>query len=489
MNGRKMHSQYFLAIDIGASSGRHILGHRDPDGLIRTEEVFRFDNLQVERGGHVCWDVGNLVGKVTEGLKACAGRGIVPESIAIDTWGVDFILLDSNLSECSDAVAYRDTRTEAIIDKVERIVPPGELYRRTGIQKMSFNTIYQLAALKEEDPGALRRARHMLMMPEYICWKLTGRIMHDYTIASTTALLDAARRDWDFEIIDRLGLPRGIFGALSMPGTEIGPLADEVAAEVGFQTKVILGACHDTASAYLAVPARDDNAVYISSGTWSLLGIENAKPETDEKCRLANFTNEGGYGCRYRFLKNIMGLWMIQSIRRELNGSTYVQGRDGIAHEAERFIAQAGGRKVSFAELESLARASTYSGTVNVNDQRFMAPRSMIAEVLAACAETGTEPPATIGDLILCVYRSLALCYKQSIEELSDITGRTFTSINIVGGGCKDKFLNELTHDATGLEVIAGPSEGTAVGNLIVQMLAAGIFENLSEARKAIIRI
>lgn len=480
--------RHFLAIDIGASSGRHILGHRDEDGLLRLEEIFRFDNLQIERGGHVCWDVESLVKSIVAGIKACAGRGIVPESIAIDTWGVDFILLDGELRECCDAVAYRDTRTEKIIPEVEKAIPPEELYARTGIQKMSFNTIYQLAALKTEDPGALDRAEHMLMMPEYLNFRLTGKIVHDYTIASTTALLDAAARDWDFDIIDRLGLPRRIFGKLSMPGAAIGPLSPAVAAEVGFQSNVVLGACHDTASAYLAVPAADDNAVYISSGTWSLLGIESRTPLTTEESRIANFTNEGGYDCRYRYLRNIMGLWMIQSIRRELNGTAYVQGRSASAPEAEPFIAQAGGRKMSFAELESLARASKYDGIVNVNEQRFMAPKSMIAEVVAACADAGIAPPATIGDLVLCVYRSLAECYRKSIAELSKLTGRTFTSINIVGGGCKDKFLNELTSGATGLEVIAGPSEGTAVGNLIVQMLAAGVFSSVEDARAAIVK-
>lgn len=480
--------RYFLAIDIGASSGRHILGHRDEDGLLRLEEIYRFDNSQIERGGHACWDTEALFRNVVAGIKACAGKGVVPESVAIDTWGVDFVLLDESLNECSDAVAYRDPRTDGMEEAVAQLVPDAELYSRTGIQKMSFNTIYQLMALKREDPAALERAAHMLLIPEYLNFRLTGRIVHDYTDSTTTGLVDAAAKDWDFTTIDKLGLPRRIFGALSMPGADIGPLKDEVAAEAGFNTRVVLGATHDTASAFLSVPARDDAAVYISSGTWSLLGVENEEPITNEASRAANFTNEGGYDYRYRYLRNIMGLWMIQSIRRELNGTAYVQGRDTGSAALDALRDYEKGRKYSFGDLERLARAADFDCIVDVNAQRFMAPASMVAEVCAACTETCGRAPATIGELVLCVYRSLADCYRRAIEGLSSITGRRYTSVNIVGGGCRDGFLNELTAKATGLEVFTGPTEGTAVGNLIVQMLAAGVFRDLAEARASIIR-
>ena len=483
--------RHFLAIDIGASSGRHILGRRDDDGRLSLEEVFRFDNTQVERGGHACWDIESLFASVVAGMKACAAKGIIPESVAIDTWGVDYVLLDEALKECSDAVAYRDKRTEGMIEAVAEVVPDTELYGRTGIQKMSFNTIYQLAALKREDPDSLARAAHFLMMPEYLNFRLTGKIVNDYTNATTTNLVNAAGCDWDWTIIERLGLPKRIFGQLSMPGTEVGMLSEKIAQEVGYQTKVILAASHDTASAYLAVPARDDNAVYISSGTWSLLGVENKEPITTEASREASFTNEGGYDHRYRYLKNIMGLWMVQSIRRELNGTAYVQGR-GTGEAGAAALAALrdyeAGRKYSFADLESLARAAEFDVVINVNEQRFMAPESMVAEVMAACAESGGKKPATVGELILCVYRSLAECYRSTIAGLESITGKRYTSVNIVGGGSRDGFLNELTAKATGLEVITGPVEGTAVGNLIVQMLAAGIFTDLADARRSIRR-
>ncbi|MBR0056583.1 MAG: rhamnulokinase [Kiritimatiellae bacterium] len=482
--------KHYLAIDIGASSGRHILGHRDAEGHLRLEEVYRFDNSQVERGGHACWDVGALFANVVAGLKACAARGVVPESVAIDTWGVDFVLLDSDGRECSDAVAYRDRRTEGVDAIAEAAISPQELYSRAGIQKMSFNTLYQLLALKRDDPAALERAAVLLLMPEYLNYRLTGKIVHDYTNATTTNLVNAAAKDWDVGVIDRLGLPRRIFGPLSMPGAEVGALLPEVAREAGFQTRVVLAASHDTASAYLAVPARDDRSVYISSGTWSLLGVENAEPITSEASRQAGFTNEGGYAYRFRYLKNIMGLWMLQSIRRELNGTDYVAGRDrGASEAALATLADFDRtRTYSFADIEALARAARCDAIVDVNAQRFMAPESMTAEVLAACAEAGVAPPATVGELALCVYRSLAACYAKAIAGLESMTGKRYTAVNIVGGGCRDCFLNELTAAATGLEVIAGPVEGTAVGNLIVQALAAGEFHDLAEARAAIVR-
>lgn len=468
----------YLAVDIGASSGRHMLG-RKVDGKLELEEVYRFENSQVRKDGHDCWDVEKLVSSVKAGIDAAIGKAEI-ESIGIDTWGVDFVLLDADGNLVSDAVAYRDTRTAGAAEEIEKeILSFDELYARTGIQKTSFNTIYQLWALKKEHPEQLEKAATFLMMPEYINYRLTGNIVHEYTDSSTTALLDAAAKDWDFDLIEKLGLPKRIFGKLEMPGALVGYYNG---------VKVVLPAMHDTGSAYLAVPARDDRAVYLSSGTWSLLGIESETPlATPESCR-ANFTNEGGAWGRYRFLKNIMGLWMIQSIRRELNGVKYVEGRDNDETiQALKGISDwSKGREYSFADLEMAARGSAcYQVTVDVNDQRFMNPESMIAEVVDAASKSG-PPPSRIGELMQCVYRSLAECYADAITNLSEITGRNFTSVNIVGGGCQDKYLNALTAEATGLEVFAGPVEGTAIGNLIVQMIAGGEFENLAEARKAI---
>ena len=470
----------YLAIDIGASSGRHIIGKVE-DGKITLEEVFRFENSQVRRDGHDCWDIDALVESVKAGIDAALSKAEIA-SIGIDTWGVDFVLLDESGERCSDAVAYRDLRTAGAAEEIERdVISFADLYARAGIQKTSFNTIYQLWALKKEHPEQLEKAAHFLTVPEYLNYRLTGKIVHEYTDSSTTSLLDAAKKDWDFELIEKLGFPRRIFGKLEMPGATVGEYRG---------VKVVLPAMHDTGSAYLAVPARDDKAVYLSSGTWSLLGVENEKPITSTAALLANFTNEGGAWGRYRFLKNIMGLWMIQSIRRELNGASYVEGKDGSA--TKEALTQLSdyqkGRQYTFGDLSNIARGeNTYNVTVDVNEQRFMNPDSMIAEVMKAASEEGRRP-TSIGELMQCVYKSLAECYADAIRNLSEITGKEYTSVNIVGGGSQDLYLNALTADATGLEVFTGPIEGTAIGNLIVQMVAAGEFADLAEARKAIVR-
>ena len=438
----------YLAIDIGASSGRHIIG-RVVDGKITLEEVYRFVNSQVRKDGHDCWDIEKLVASVKAGIDEAMKKGAV-ESIGIDTWGVDFVLLDEKGELCSDSVAYRDARTTGADVEIEsQVMSFEELYSRCGIQKAPFNTIYQLWALKKEHPEQLEKAASFLTVPEYLNYRLTGNIVHEYTDSSTTSLLDAAKKDWDFDLIEKLGLPKRIFGKLEMPGATVGEYKG---------VKVVLPAMHDTGSAYLAVPARDDRAVYLSSGTWSLLGVENEKPITTKASCAANFTNEGGAWGRYRSLKNIMGLWMIQS-----------------------------GREYSFADLSMIARGQNYNTTVDVNDSRFLNPASMIGEVTKAASETG-KPPTTVGELMQCVYLSLAECYANAIRNLSEITGKVYTSINIVGGGSQDKYLNALTAEATGLEVFTGPIEGTAIGNLIVQMIAGGEFADLAAARAAVVR-
>ena len=473
---------YHLAIDIGASSGRHILGHLE-DGKMVLEEVYRFDNSQIRKDGHDCWDHQALARSVLQGIAKCKEIGKIPATIGIDTWGVDFVLLDEQGLPCSDMVAYRDARTEGADALVDAAISADELYARCGIQKMLFNTIYQLAALKKEHPEQIEKAQRLLMVPEYLNFVLTGKMANEYTNATTGNLVNARAKDWDWEVIDKLGLPRRIFGKLEMPGTPLGGLTPAVQAEVGFDAQVVLPATHDTGSAFLAVPARDDQAVYISSGTWSLLGVENAEPITTPEAKAANFTNEGGAWYRFRFLKNIMGLWMIQSIRRELNGVDYVEGKEKTATWTLADYEK--GKKYSFADLENAAKAaSAFAGRVNANDTRFFSPASMIAEVLAAA----DVKPATVGELMQCVYASLADCYAKMIKNLAQLTGKTYTSINIVGGGSKDGYLNSLTAQATGLEVFAGPTEGTAIGNLVIQFIAAGEFKDLAAARAAIVR-
>ena len=469
---------YYLAIDIGASSGRHILGHVE-DGRLILEEIHRFDNRQVHRNGHDCWDMDNLFWNgIVDGLKACKTQGKIPTTVGIDTWAVDYVLLDRDGVMTGDAVAYRDSRTDKMDVVVDGIIAPEELYERTGIQKQIFNTVYQLTALKQEHPEQLENAESLLMIPDYFNYRLTGVKKQEYTNATSTNLVNAAEKVWDPELIQRLGLPAKLFGALSMPGTVVGDLTAEMQELVGFNTTVILPATHDTGSAFLAVPARDENAVYLSSGTWSLLGVENGEPITTEASRLQNFTNEGGAWYRFRYLKNIMGLWMIQSIRRELNGVSYVAGRKS---------RHATGRTYSFPDLIAEAQsAADFPSVVDANDDSFLAPDSMIDAIRDWCGKSGQPVPQTVGEIMQCVYKSLSKCYKDAIAGLSALTGKTYTSINIVGGGCQDMYLNRMTANTTGLPVYAGPVEGTAIGNLIVQMIAGGEFDSLQAARDVI---
>ena len=471
--------KYYLAIDIGASSGRHILGHVE-NGKMILEEMYRFDNLQVRKNGHDCWDMENLWNGILGGLKACGAAGKIPATIGIDTWGVDYVLLDQDDHVLGDAVAYRDSRNDGMDVEVSKFISPEDLYARTGIQKQPFNTIYQLMAQKLEHPEQIANADRLLMVPEYLNYLLTGVKKSEYTIASTGSLLDAHKKDWDRELIEMLGLPVDIFGQLYMPGTVVGDLLPAIEQEVGFNASVILVAAHDTGSAFLAVPAKDDNAVYLSSGTWSLLGVENEVAITNEASRLANFTNEGGAWYRYRYLSNIMGLWMIQSVRRELNGVSYVAGKDNRV---------ATGKKWSFPDLIAEAeKEEGFAAVVDVNASCFLAPESMIQAIKDECARTNQPVPETVGQIMQCVYTSLSRCYRDAIRALENLTGKHYTSINIVGGGCQDGYLNRRTAQATGLTVYAGPVEGTAIGNLLVQMIEGKEFENLQAARDAIRR-
>lgn len=476
-------ASYYLAIDIGASSGRHILGHLE-NGRMVLEEIHRFDNRQVHKNGHDCWDIDHLWQGILDGLKACKALGKIPATVGIDTWAVDFVLLDQNGRMVGDAVAYRDSRTEGADQLVEAKIGAADLYARTGIQKQNFNTIYQLAALQKEHPEQLEVAHSLLMIPDYFHYLLTGVQKQEYTNATSTGLVHADKKTWDRDLLDLLGLPRRLFGPLSMPGTVVGPLREEIAAQVGFQTTVVLPATHDTGSAFLAVPAGDDRAVYLSSGTWSLLGVENEAPITTEESRKQNFTNEGGAWYRYRYLKNIMGLWMIQSIRRELNGVEYVAGKERAAWTLD---VQPGEKQWTFPDLIAAAEsAADFPSVVNANDDAFLAPASMIAVIQATCATAGQPVPRTVGQLMQCVYRSLTLCYKNAIAGLSQLTGKTYTAIHIVGGGCQDNYLNRMTAAICRLPVWAGPVEGTAIGNLVIQMIHSDEFADLAAARQCI---
>ncbi|RHM53556.1 rhamnulokinase [Mitsuokella sp. AF33-22] len=452
----------YLAIDIGASSGRHILGWMDK-GKMRIEEIYRFENKLVKQNGHLCWDLDHLFHEVVAGLRKCKELNRVPASVGIDTWGVDFVLLDRNGNVIGNTVAYRDSRTKGMDAEVYKVIPETKLYGRNGIQKQLFNSIYQLMAIKQETPQALEKAERFLMIPEYLNYRLTGVAMNEYTNATTSQLVNAQTQDWDYELLEMLGLPTKIFGELNMPKTLVGPLSSEMAERVGFQTNVVLPATHDTGSAVMAVPTNSDDSIYLSSGTWSLMGIERLIPDCTETSRQHNFTNEGGYHHRYRYLKNIMGMWMMQNLRREFK------------------------HKYTFEELYELAHIGRYfTSTVNVNDESFLAPESMIRAVQAYCEKTGQEKPETECELLYCIYKSLANCYAETVSEIQEVTGRVFDTIHVVGGGCQDKFLNHLLVETTGKEVYAGPVEATAIGNLMAQMLRDKVFKDLPAARQVV---
>lgn len=311
-----MGKNYYLAVDIGASSGRHMLSHME-NGKMILEEIYRFPNGMVEKNGHKVWDVDKLFEEILTGMKKCALAGKIPYSMGIDTWAVDFVLLDENDRRIGDAVAYRDRRTEGMDRRVYGIISEEDLYLRTGIQKQIFNTIYQLMAVKEQQPGQLEQAKSMLMIPDYFHFLLTGKKVQEYTNATTTQLADPVTKDWDMELIRKLGYPKEIFQKIKKSGFEVGGLSGEIQKKVGFDCKVVLPPTHDTASAVAAVPTQDEHALYISSGTWSLMGTELKEADCSKVSMQHNMTNEGGYDYRFRYLKNIMGLWMIQSVKKE----------------------------------------------------------------------------------------------------------------------------------------------------------------------------
>ncbi|MCR5746984.1 MAG: rhamnulokinase [Lachnospiraceae bacterium] len=459
-----METKYYLAVDIGASSGRHILAHME-DGKILIEEIYRFHNGAVEQNGHKVWETDRFFKEIKAGMKACKDAGKIPVSMGIDTWGVDYVLLDKDDELAAPPYAYRDARTDGMDEEVYKIVPEKELYKRTGIQKAIFNTIYQMMSSEKKEPAVFEKADSMLMMPDYLHFLLTGKKFQEYTNATTSGLVDAKTNDWDYDLIEKLGFPKKLFDKLSMPGTQVGDLKEEVQKEVGYNCKVILPATHDTGSAVIAVPSESDEALYLSSGTWSLLGCELKEANCSEEARQANFTNEGGYDHRYRFLKNIMGLWMIQSVRDEF---------------------KAKGEEYSFAKLCDLAEAATGDVTVDANDDRFLAPKSMIEEIQKAVTEAGGKKPETPGEISRVIYRSLAECYAKGIKNLEAITGRKYDCLHIVGGGSNADYLNRLTAQSTGIKVYAGPGEGSSLGNLGAQMIADGVFKDLYDFRKAV---
>ena len=428
--------KYCLAIDIGASSGRHIVGWQE-NGEIQTQEVYRFPNGVQTQDGHLVWDMVALLEHVVEGIRQAFLAYPSIHSLSVDTWGVDYVLLKGD-QEVWPCYAYHDSRTENSIPEVHKLIPFEELYRHTGIQFQTFNTIYQL--YDDKMNGRLEGITDTLMIPEYLMYKLCGVKAREYTEASTGGMVNAETCQFDMEIVDRLGLPRHLFPKLSQPGTVLGDLLPEIAEKVGGNCSVVLCATHDTGSAVEGIPM-EGNELFLSSGTWSLLGVKIPQPIISEKSLQANYANEGGVGY-IRFLKNIMGMWLINELRKDLCPDT------------------------PFPEIVKMAEQSDCRILVDANAQEFMAPESM----KAAFAQASGGKLQTPGDYFSCAYRSLAICYRDAINNLETITGNTYEKLYIVGGGAKNQFLNRLTEEATGKQVIALPIEATALGNLKVQL-------------------
>ena len=421
-------TKYYLAVDIGASSGRHIVGWRE-GGELKTQEVYRFPNGVTEQDGHLTWDIDALLAHVKAGIEKAREKYEIT-SLSIDTWGVDYVLLKGDETVCP-VYAYRDRRTESAIPAVHEKIPFVELYRRTGIQFQPFNTIYQLFA--DQLAGRLTEVTDFLMIPEYLMYRLCGVKSHEYTNATTGGMVSAETGAFDPAIVQALGLPEHLFRKLQQPGTVIGEYEG---------IKVLLCATHDTGSAVEGIPM-EGNHPYISSGTWSLLGVKTEKPITDEASRAANWSNEGGVGYN-RYQKNIMGMWLPNRLRAELCPDK------------------------PWSEIVAEAETSGFAETVDANAPSFLAPESMKAAFDSALS----AKPQTLGDYFRCAYRSLALSYQQAIEELEYNTGKKYDKIYIVGGGARNGFLNRLTEEATGKNVVALPIEATALGNLKIQMEA-----------------
>ena len=455
----------YLAADFGGGSGRVIAGWLE-DGQLKMEEVHRFGNRQVRLGNHVYWDFPALFEDMKAGLKKAAAKGYKVESIGVDTWGVDFGLIDRDGQLIGNPVCYRDARTAGMVEEMFKTLNPTEHYATTGIQVMEINTLPQLLSIK--GTAQLESAQHLLFMPDLFSYFLTGNATNEYCIASTSDLLDAKKREWSLETIKALGLPEHIFGKIVMPGTVRGTLRADIAEETGLgEVKVVAVGSHDTASAVAAVPAveGDGTMAFLSSGTWSLLGVELPEPILTEEARKAEFTNEGGVGGRIRFLQNITGLWILQRLMAEWK---------------ER------GEEQSFGQLLPEAEKACIDSIIPVADAAFMNPASMEKAICEYCQQSGQQVPSTKGELTRCLLQSLATKYKEAISGVNNLLPEPLKRLHIIGGGSQNELLNQLTANALGVPVWAGPVEATAMGNILVQAMAAGEVADLAALRQVV---
>lgn len=456
-----------LAIDLGASSGRGIIGGFDGEKL-NLREIHRFSNDPVNIAGTLHWDTLRIFHEIKNAIRKCAvsdDRDI--KSIGIDTWGVDYGLLDKNGKLLSVPVHYRDSRTDGVIEYTNSIVPKKDIYAVTGIESMYFNTLYQLIAALRDNPAVFDVTKDLLFTPDLLNYFLTGVKHSEYTISSTGMILDAKKRNYAFDLLEKFGIPTRLFGEIVHPGTVVGGLSPLMLEDVGsIDAKVVNIASHDTASAVIAVPAKSKDFVYISSGTWSLMGTELSEPCLNEKAAKYDFTNEGGAENTIRFLQNIMGLWLEQESKRQW--------------ERE-------GKVVSFNELSELAMAAEpFKCFINPDDTVFSPPGNMPRRIAEYCKSTGQRVPEGMGEIVRCIFDSLALRYRLSLEMIEDISGKKMTEIHIVGGGTKEEPLSQLAANACGIPVITGPVEATAIGNIAEQAIAAGEIKNVAEAREIV---
>ncbi len=450
--------RYYLAIDIGASSGRHIVAHLE-DGKMITEEIYRFQNGPEELTAydgkpHLMWTHERLFAEILNGLKKAKEVGKIPYAMGIDTWGVDYALLDENDEAIGGTYCYRDNRTENTIPAAHEVLPFAELYKKTGIMFASFNTVYQL--LDDVKTGRMQKAKSFLMLPDYFNFRLTGVKKQEYTNATTTGMVNAVTHKWDEEILEKLGYKKELFGELTQPGAVVGEFTDEIAAIVGYKAKVVLPATHDTASAVLAAPLSAQTP-YISSGTWSLLGVEQNYAHTDPAARDSGYSNEGSVKGQFRLQINIMGLWMIQQVRHELDD------------------------KYSFPELERMAKENPVDDEINVNDQKFLAPESMIDAINESVGRK-----LSVGEMSYVIHNNLARYYGAALKALEEVTGEKYETLNIIGGGSKNILLNKLTMQYTGKRIITGPAEGTAIGNFLMQMVGCGDIADVKAGREIV---
>lgn len=459
-------TKYFFAVDLGATSGRTILG-KLKDGKLETEELTRFPNVITQIGGHFYWNVLSLYSEIIRGLKAAAQLNVKIESIGIDTWGVDFLCIGKDDEMVHSVRSYRDPCTFAAMDDYfQTVMSKKDLYMKTGIQVMNFNSIFQLHAMRKEGNVAFENAETILFLPDALSWMLTGEKICEYTIASTAGLLNPNARDFDENLLASVGVKRSQFGKMVMPGEKIGVLTEEIQKLTGLgEVPVIAVAGHDTGSAVAAVPATSENFAYLSSGTWSLMGVELPEPVVSEETYAMNFTNEGGVNGSIRFLKNICGMWLLESCRREWD-DTVQKGHQEL---------------IAAAKAEEPFRSIIYP-----DDEMFANPASMLVAIKEYCEKTGQPVPETTGQIARCIFDSLALRYKEVFEYLRKMSPVSLDTLHIIGGGSLNQYLNQITADACGVEVLAGPQECTALGNIMVQAIASGDVDGLLGMRKVI---